>query len=179
MTVRVVVTWRIKLVLEPIDTKNSKLHNFVSRPRNLQSKMFLSVWVTLVYQECRRFMKTHWSWNLTTLSFKRMCSKSLQMTSSLLKKRNLPNPDETRRKVIKWSLIIGTIPIKLNHFELDLRIFNTFWKYPKEPQQLNKTMCQQQIESSLRTDPVITMFPTKLLSRSPDSALMTDVKNKG
>lgn len=43
MKVRVVVTWRIKLVLEPIDIKNSKLDNFVSRPRNLQSKMFLSI----------------------------------------------------------------------------------------------------------------------------------------
>lgn len=40
MKVRVVVTWRIKLVLEPIDVKSSKLDNFVSRPRNLQSKMF-------------------------------------------------------------------------------------------------------------------------------------------
>lgn len=43
MKVRVVVTWRIKLVLEPIDIKNSKLDNFVSRPRNLLSKMFVSV----------------------------------------------------------------------------------------------------------------------------------------
>lgn len=43
MKVRVVLTWRIKLVLEPIDIKNSILDNCVSRPRNLQSKMFLSV----------------------------------------------------------------------------------------------------------------------------------------
>lgn len=43
MKVRVVVTWRIELVLKPIDIKNSKLDNCVSRPRNLQSKMFLSV----------------------------------------------------------------------------------------------------------------------------------------
>lgn len=48
MKVRVVVTWRIKLVLEPIDIKNSKLDNFVSRPCNLQSKMFLSVWVPII-----------------------------------------------------------------------------------------------------------------------------------
>lgn len=107
MKVRVVVTWRIKLVLEPIDIKNSKLDNFVSRPRNLLSKMFDSVSVPII--SLSRVLKIHENTLILesdNIEFQEnVFQESLQMTSCLLKERNLPNPDETRRKVIKLSLI--------------------------------------------------------------------------